>query len=188
MAAQAHQNKAVGQSSNGTKTNQKSNTATSASASSSSSKPGPSSNPAAASSSSAPKPKFQQQPLKGFAAGRDAGSGPMSAPRSASTSNKASTSKKSPGKFRVVIPVKRPPDLPAPDLEKIQTSLPQENLFARAYIYETLNRFTLMKVPRSVVAKLDRFDQWTNKDVQGILEVSILIKQRRLHALIANKL
>lgn len=40
----------------------------------------------------------------------------------------------------------------------------------------------------SDVLELDRFDQWTNKDVQGILEVSILIKQRRLHALIANKL
>lgn len=80
--------------------------------------------------------------------------------------------KRSHSKFKFVVPVKKPKDLMAPELEKIETELPAENLFARAYIYETLNRFSLMKTSRSLVNKLDRFDQWTSKVVQDILEVS----------------
>lgn len=67
-------------------------------------------------------------------------------------------------------PLKAPAAVPAPELEIISTRLPADNIWARVWIYETLVRFDFIKVPKTVLSQLDKFDAWTHRHLQTLLE------------------
>ncbi|PWN54462.1 hypothetical protein IE53DRAFT_70853 [Violaceomyces palustris] len=66
-------------------------------------------------------------------------------------------------------PLKAPTAVPSPNCELIGTPLKPENLRARMWLYETLVRFDVIGLPRSVLNNLDRFDNWTHRLVQDVL-------------------
>lgn len=67
-------------------------------------------------------------------------------------------------------PIKPPPPVAAPELEVIKTALKPENVWARVWIYETLVRFDFIRVPKAILTQLDKFDLWTHRQVQVVLE------------------
>ncbi|KAE8259642.1 hypothetical protein A4X13_0g881 [Tilletia indica] len=81
------------------------------------------------------------------------------------------------GKAVKIIEDKRPPMPiapkrvlpPAPQI--IETNLPIPNIEARIYLYETLVRLTdVIKVPKTTLGNLDRFEAWTSRNCQQLLE------------------
>lgn len=66
--------------------------------------------------------------------------------------------------------LKAPVAVPAPELEIIKTALNPANVWSRIWIYETLVRFDLIRVPKGILSQLDKFDAWTHRQVQMILE------------------
>lgn len=71
-------------------------------------------------------------------------------------------------------PLRAPQPVAAPELQVIATSLKPENVWARVWIYETLVRFDFIRVPKATLSQLDKFDQWTHRQVQIILERILL--------------
>ncbi|PWN28090.1 hypothetical protein BDZ90DRAFT_161952 [Jaminaea rosea] len=67
-------------------------------------------------------------------------------------------------------PIKPPAPVAAPELEVIKTALHPENVWARMWIYETLVRFDFIRVPKGQLIQLDKFDLWTHRQVQTLLE------------------
>ena len=74
-------------------------------------------------------------------------------------------------------PVKRkkkspvePKAIEAPCLAWIDSKLPAQNLAARVWLYESLVRFDAVETPVSVLKALDKFDAWTPRSTQVILE------------------
>lgn len=66
--------------------------------------------------------------------------------------------------------LKPPAAVEKPALEGIETRLPSANIMERLWLYETLVRFDLFKIPARVLANLDNFDHWTEGMLQTILE------------------
>lgn len=67
-------------------------------------------------------------------------------------------------------PLRKPKMEEAPTLQPMQTRLPVANLMERIWLYESLIRFDLFNVPKGVLTRLDRFDDWTEGLVQTVLE------------------
>lgn len=65
--------------------------------------------------------------------------------------------------------LKPPTEAPPPALEVIQTKLPQDNLRARMWIYESMVRFDKFGLNRTVLSQLDRFEVWTHSMAQDML-------------------
>ncbi|KAK0546864.1 hypothetical protein OC845_004391 [Tilletia horrida] len=64
-----------------------------------------------------------------------------------------------------------PDFVPPPKLQVIDTKLPIPNIEARIYLYETLVRLTdIVKVPKTTLGTLDRFDAWGTRQCQQLLE------------------
>lgn len=57
-----------------------------------------------------------------------------------------------------------------PIVERIDTRLPAPNVFERIWLYETLVRFDCFGIPKSVLKKLDRFDEWTEDHLHTLFE------------------
>ncbi|KAK0539697.1 hypothetical protein OC835_001025 [Tilletia horrida] len=65
----------------------------------------------------------------------------------------------------------RPKQIAPPSIQTIETKLPMPNIEARIYLYETLVRLTdIIKVPKATLGNLDRFDAWTSRQCQQLLE------------------
>lgn len=79
-------------------------------------------------------------------------------------------------------PLKAPAPVAAPELEVIPTKLQRENFDARVWIYETLVRFEFIKVPKAILSQLDKFDLWTHRQVQMLLE-RILVALAGVHSI-----
>ncbi|SNX84800.1 uncharacterized protein MEPE_03509 [Melanopsichium pennsylvanicum] len=71
-------------------------------------------------------------------------------------------------------PIKPPTPHPPPVFEVIPTKLPDENLRARMWIYESMVRFDKFGLSRSVLSQLDKLDHWTHSMLQDML--SCLLK------------
>lgn len=67
-------------------------------------------------------------------------------------------------------PLKAPSPVAAPELEVIKTTLKPENIWARIWIYETLVRFDFIKIPKAILSTLDKFELWTHRQMQLLLE------------------
>ncbi|CAD6939442.1 unnamed protein product, partial [Tilletia laevis] len=81
------------------------------------------------------------------------------------------------GQARKIDPYERPfvprPPVPvlAPAPQVIETVLPMPNIEARIYLYETLVRLTdVIKVPKTLLGNLDRFEAWSSRQCQQLLE------------------
>lgn len=66
-------------------------------------------------------------------------------------------------------PIKPPTEAPPPVFEVIPTKLPEDNMRARMWIYESMVRFDKFGLGRSVLSQLDKFDQWNHSMVQEML-------------------
>lgn len=85
-------------------------------------------------------------------------------------------------------PVRKPKSMEMPPLARLQTRLPVSNLMERVWLYESLIRFDLLQIPKHVLVNLDKFDDWTEAQVQLLLEKLICriadissIKMKPLH-------
>lgn len=67
-------------------------------------------------------------------------------------------------------PVRKPKAVDMPQLARMQTRLPVPNLMERIWLYESLIRFDLLQIPNSILMNLDKFDDWTETQVQVLLE------------------
>ncbi|KAL9938581.1 hypothetical protein V8E36_002300 [Tilletia maclaganii] len=68
-------------------------------------------------------------------------------------------------------PPRLPNLVPPPKVQTIETRLPVPNIEARIYVYETIVRLTdVIKVPKGTLGSLDRFDAWTSRQCQQLLE------------------
>lgn len=66
-------------------------------------------------------------------------------------------------------PLKPPAEVPPPLFELISTKLPEDNMRARMWIYESMVRFDKFGLNRSVLSQLDKFEHWTHAMVQDML-------------------
>ncbi|SOV05005.1 uncharacterized protein UDID_03053 [Ustilago sp. UG-2017a] len=66
-------------------------------------------------------------------------------------------------------PLKAPSAAPPPAFEVIATKLPEDNMRARMWIYESMVRFDKFGLNRGVLSQLDKFDNWTHAMVQEML-------------------
>ncbi|PWN87141.1 hypothetical protein FA10DRAFT_262895 [Acaromyces ingoldii] len=92
-------------------------------------------------------------------------------------------------KQRMLLQHLKPPAVAeAPELEKIETRLPAANILERLWLYETLVRFDLLKIPARVLGNLDNLDHWTESMLQTIFErlVQSLAGIKNLKATSAN--
>ncbi|EST08546.1 hypothetical protein PSEUBRA_001972 [Kalmanozyma brasiliensis GHG001] len=64
---------------------------------------------------------------------------------------------------------KPPAETAPPTLEVIPTKLPEDNMRARMWIYESMVRFDKFGLNRGVLSQLDRFEHWTHTMVQDML-------------------
>lgn len=65
--------------------------------------------------------------------------------------------------------LKPPTEVPPPVFELISTKLPEDNMRARMWIYESMVRFDKFGLNRSVLSQLDKFEHWTHAMVQDML-------------------
>lgn len=65
--------------------------------------------------------------------------------------------------------LKPPAETAPPTLEVIPTKLPEDNMRARMWIYESMVRFDKFGLNRGVLSQLDRFEQWTHTMAQDML-------------------
>ncbi|CAO1618099.1 unnamed protein product [Sympodiomycopsis kandeliae] len=79
-------------------------------------------------------------------------------------------------------PLRAPKPVAAPQLEVIPTKLHRDNFEARVWIYETLVRFEFIKLPKATLSQLDKFDLWTHRQVQMVLE-RVLIAIGGVHSI-----
>ncbi|KAJ1020768.1 hypothetical protein NDA16_004159 [Ustilago loliicola] len=66
-------------------------------------------------------------------------------------------------------PLKPPTTAPPPTLEVIPTKLPEDNMRARMWIYESMVRFDKFGLNRGVLSQLDKFENWTHAMAQDML-------------------
>ena len=71
-------------------------------------------------------------------------------------------------------PLKAPAEAAPPVFEVIPTKLPEDNMRARMWIYESMVRFDKFGLNRGVLSQLDKFEHWTHAMVQDML--SCLLK------------
>lgn len=69
----------------------------------------------------------------------------------------------------VLKPIKPPTQAPPPVFEVIPTKLPEDNMRARMWIYESMVRFDKFGLNRTVLTQLDKFENWTHSMVQDML-------------------
>ncbi|UZJ53056.1 hypothetical protein CBS101457_002376 [Exobasidium rhododendri] len=67
-------------------------------------------------------------------------------------------------------PLRKPKVVELPSLRSLEIRLPHRNVLERIWLYETLIRFDILCVPRGVLKHLDKFEDWTEGQVQTILE------------------
>ncbi|CBQ72313.1 conserved hypothetical protein [Sporisorium reilianum SRZ2] len=66
-------------------------------------------------------------------------------------------------------PLKPPAEAAPPVFEVIPTKLPEENMRARMWIYESMVRFDKFGLNRGVLSQLDRLEHWTHAMAQDML-------------------
>lgn len=66
--------------------------------------------------------------------------------------------------------LRKPKPVDKPRLTRMETRLPLPNIMARVWLYESLVRFDCFKIPKTVLYHLDKFDDWTEVQLQTILE------------------
>lgn len=94
-----------------------------------------------------------------------------------STSKSATTNKKTLASILgttsvqapVFKPLKPPTAAPPPTFQVIPTKLPEDNMRARMWIYESMIRFDKFGLNRGVLSQLDKFESWTHAMVQDML-------------------
>ena len=91
--------------------------------------------------------------------------GSKSAPKKTLASLLTSTTVRAP----LFKPLKPPTEAPPPVFEVIPTKLPEENMRARMWIYESMVRFDKFGLNRTVLSQLDRLDNWTHAMAQDML-------------------
>lgn len=66
-------------------------------------------------------------------------------------------------------PLKPPAEVAPPTFELIPTRLPEDNMRARMWIYESMVRFDKFGLNRTILSQLDKFENWTHTMAQDML-------------------